>query len=132
MLASNDPKLRLRLTTAMAMELLPERFIDLMGDVKPDADRAFLAHCFYSLYDHLSRILHRHDRIGMAASMEMRVPFLENEMFDFAFPPTASRQAPLRGRQMAGQAGCCRRLAQGHCLCQKKRISGVESILAWN
>jgi asparagine synthetase B (glutamine-hydrolysing) len=51
----------------------------------PDADRAFLAHCFYSLYDHLSRILHRHDRIGMAASMEMRVPFLENEMFDFAF-----------------------------------------------
>jgi hypothetical protein len=32
MLASNDPKLRLRLTTAMAMELLPERFVDLMGD----------------------------------------------------------------------------------------------------
>jgi asparagine synthase (glutamine-hydrolysing) len=66
-------------------ELLPKRLIKILAPVEPEADRAFLAHCLYSLHDHLPWILHRHDRLGMAASMEMRVPFLENEMFDFAF-----------------------------------------------
>ncbi len=66
-------------------ELFPKRLLALLGSIEHQADRAFLAHNFFSLYRHLSWILHRHDRIGMAASMEMRVPFLENEMFDFAF-----------------------------------------------
>jgi asparagine synthase (glutamine-hydrolysing) len=52
--------------------------------VKPKADRAFLAHCLGSLSSHLGWILFRHDRIGMVASIEMRVPFLENQVFDFA------------------------------------------------
>jgi asparagine synthase (glutamine-hydrolysing) len=85
MAAPTDPRLRNRLTVALDSEPLPQRLLDLLKDIEPDADRAFLAHSFYSLYDHLSWILHRHDRMGMAASMEMRVPFLENDMFDFAF-----------------------------------------------
>jgi asparagine synthase (glutamine-hydrolysing) len=87
MLAPTDPRLRDRLIVALDAdgELLPARLLALLAPVESDADRAFLAHCLYSLYHHLSWILHRHDCIGMAASMEMRVPFLENEVFDFAF-----------------------------------------------
>ncbi|TGV93895.1 hypothetical protein EN797_041070, partial [Mesorhizobium sp. M2E.F.Ca.ET.154.01.1.1] len=29
-------------------------------------------------------LLHRHDRLSMAASVELRVPFLENRLIDFA------------------------------------------------
>ncbi|MEI6211403.1 MAG: asparagine synthase (glutamine-hydrolyzing) [bacterium] len=71
-------------------EILPYRLMKLLEPVEPPADRAMLAHMFFDLYDHLSWILHRHDRMGMAASMEMRVPFLENGMFDFAFHLPAS------------------------------------------
>jgi asparagine synthase (glutamine-hydrolysing) len=81
-----DVSLRNRLAIALETQsLLPQRFFELLRPIQPTADRAFLAHCFYSLYDNLAWILHRHDRVGMAASIEMRVPFLENEMFDFAF-----------------------------------------------
>jgi len=66
-------------------ELLPHRLLALLAPVKASADRAFLAQCLWSLYHYLPWILHRHDRIGMAASIELRVPFLENKMFDFAF-----------------------------------------------
>jgi asparagine synthase (glutamine-hydrolysing) len=66
-------------------ELLPQRFMARLSGLEPEADRAYIAHNLCSLYRQLSWIIHRHDRIGMAASMEMRVPFLENEMFDFAF-----------------------------------------------
>jgi asparagine synthase (glutamine-hydrolysing) len=66
-------------------ELLPQRFLTLLAPIESDADRAFLADCLYRLYQYLPWILHRHDRIGMAASMEMRVPFLQNDLFDFAF-----------------------------------------------
>ncbi len=81
------PKLRRRQMVALEPddELLPQRLLDLLAAVRPPADRAFLAHGLYSLYHHLSWLLHRHDRMGMAASMEMRVPFIENEMLDFAF-----------------------------------------------
>jgi asparagine synthase (glutamine-hydrolysing) len=87
MIARADPKLRRRLTIALdaEVELLPRQFWDLLAPIKSQADRAFIAHNLCSLYHHLSWILHRHDRIGMAASIEMRVPFLENGMFDFAF-----------------------------------------------
>jgi asparagine synthase (glutamine-hydrolysing) len=76
-----------RLTVSMDANrsLQPKRLFELLAQVKPKADRAFLAHCLGSLSSHLGWILFRHDRIGMAASIEMRVPFLENEMFDFAF-----------------------------------------------
>ena len=92
----SEPGLRSRLTLALGAEedLLPERFLALLAPIASDADRAFLANCLCNLYDYLPRILHRHDRIGMAASMEMRVPFLQNDMFDFAFH--LPRRAKLR------------------------------------
>jgi asparagine synthase (glutamine-hydrolysing) len=82
-----EPELRRRLNVALGAEkeLLPQRFLSLLAPVASAADRAFLAHCLCSLYDYIPRILHRHDRIGMGASMEMRVPFLQNDLFDFAF-----------------------------------------------
>jgi asparagine synthase (glutamine-hydrolysing) len=87
MLSRISPRLRRRLTIALdtEWELLPKRCLEHLASVEPEADRAFLGYCLCSMYHHLSWILHRHDRIGMAASLEMRVPFLENEMFDFAF-----------------------------------------------
>jgi len=93
--ARTDSNLRNRMTIALDAEgeLLPQRFLALLAPIKPDADRAFLADILCSLYHVLPWILHRHDRIGMAASIEMRVPFLENGMFDFAFH--LSRQAKL-------------------------------------
>ena len=76
-----------RLTVALDSDrtLLPRRLMERLAPIESKADRAFLAQCLFSLHDHLSWILHRHDRIGMAASMEMRVPFLENDLIDFAF-----------------------------------------------
>jgi len=74
-----------RMTVALESErnLLPRRLMKRLAPIESRADRAFLARCLFSLNDHLSWILHRHDRIGMAASMEMRVPFLENDLIDF-------------------------------------------------
>ncbi len=66
-------------------ELLPNRILELLASIEPAADRGMLANSLADLYGHMSWILFRHDRIGMAASMEMRVPFLENGMFDLAF-----------------------------------------------
>lgn len=45
-------------------------------------ERAVAAQGLEDLYTHLGGILMRHDRAGMAASLEMRVPFLENGMID--------------------------------------------------
>jgi len=93
-----DRTLGKRLTLSLDAEqsLLPKRLFNFLAPVKSSADRAFLAHCLSSLYDHLAWILFRHDRIGMAASIEMRVPFLENAMFDFAFH--LPRRAKLQGK----------------------------------
>jgi asparagine synthase (glutamine-hydrolysing) len=86
MKGSKDKSMRKRLLVSLDAnaELLPNRIMDLLEPVQPIADRALLANGFSDLYDHLSWILFRHDRIGMAASMEMRVPFIENSMIDFA------------------------------------------------
>lgn len=86
-------------------ELLPKRLVELLARVEPEADRAFLAHCLYNLHDHLPWILHRHDRIGMAASMELRVPFLENGLLDFAFHlPRRAKLHRKNGKWLVKQA----------------------------
>jgi asparagine synthase (glutamine-hydrolysing) len=41
-------------------------------------------------------LLHRHDRLSMAASVELRVPFLENRLIDFAIH--LPRRNKYRGR----------------------------------
>lgn len=58
--------------------------------VKPIEERAFLARTFNDWYGYLQTLLHRNDRMGMAASIESRVPFLENGMIDLAMHLPAS------------------------------------------
>lgn len=54
-----------------------------IGDVRPIEERALLAHCLVDLTDGgLPVLLHRMDRMGMGASIEMRVPFLGNRTID--------------------------------------------------
>ena len=64
--------------------LLQQRIFMQLKAVHPLADRAFLGACIYDLYSHLQDLLHRHDRLSMAASVELRVPFIENALIDFA------------------------------------------------
>ncbi|TKB20540.1 MAG: asparagine synthase (glutamine-hydrolyzing) [Mesorhizobium sp.] len=66
------------------LNFLQTKLFDRLDGVSPDGDRAFLASCLYDLYSHLQDLLHRHDRLSMAASVELRVPFLENRLIDFA------------------------------------------------
>ena len=88
--ASSDgyaPNLEKRLIAALDPEdeFLPASILKVLSAVERPADRAFLAHCFADIHYNLMPLLHRHDRMGMASSIEMRVPFLENDLFDFAF-----------------------------------------------
>jgi asparagine synthase (glutamine-hydrolysing) len=65
-------------------DFIQQRILSTLAPVEPASDRVFIAYCIADLYGHLSTLLHRHDRMGMAASIEMRVPFLENRIIDFA------------------------------------------------
>ncbi len=69
-------------------------FAKLAG-VHSRADRAFLFRSLIDLYDTLDPLLRRHDRMAMAASIEMRVPFLENALIDFGMH--LPRRSKLRG-----------------------------------
>jgi asparagine synthase (glutamine-hydrolysing) len=78
------------------LNFLQMKLFDRLEGVAPDSDRAFLASCFYDLYSHMQDLLHRHDRLSMAASVELRVPFLENRLIDFAIH--LPRRNKYRGR----------------------------------
>ena len=77
--------------------LLPTRLMERLSAVPDLADRAFLTHCIADMSGHLSSLLHRHDHIGMAASIEMRVPFLETALIEMALH--LPRRAKLHHRQ---------------------------------
>jgi asparagine synthase (glutamine-hydrolysing) len=66
------------------LNFLQTKIFDRLEPVTPLTERAFLACCLNDLYAHLQDLLHRHDRLSMAASVELRVPFLENKLIDFA------------------------------------------------
>lgn len=66
------------------LNFLQTEIFDRLEPVRPLGDRAFLGSCLYDLYSHLQDLLHRHDRLSMAASVELRVPFIENHLIDFA------------------------------------------------
>ncbi len=51
--------------------------------ITPLEDRAFLAREFEDIYCHLATLLPSNDKMGMAASLESRVPFLESNLIDF-------------------------------------------------
>ena len=64
--------------------LFHEEILETLSSITPLSTRAYAANGIYDLYTHMASILHRHDRISMAASVELRVPFLENGLIDFA------------------------------------------------
>ncbi|QND62773.1 asparagine synthase (glutamine-hydrolyzing) [Mesorhizobium loti] len=66
------------------LNFLQTRIFDRLEPVASLCDRAFLGCCLQDMYSHLQDLLHRHDRLSMAASVELRVPFLENRLIDFA------------------------------------------------
>lgn len=73
-----------------------EIFRKLEG-VGPVEERAFLARGLDDLHGHLESLLKRNDRMGMAASIETRVPFLENRLIHLGM------HAPFRAKYHAGQ-----------------------------
>lgn len=86
MAGRSDPALRRRFALALNAEegLLARRLLARLAPVEPEADRAFIAHNLWSLYHYLPWSLHQHDRMGMAASTVMRLPFLDNQLIDSA------------------------------------------------
>ncbi|MFV1958878.1 MAG: asparagine synthase (glutamine-hydrolyzing), partial [Planctomycetota bacterium] len=82
--ARHDPMVRLRLMALLDTnaEVRPQRLMERLAAVVPVEDRALLVHGLDDLERYLTPILMRHDRCGMAAALEMRVPFLENHLID--------------------------------------------------
>lgn len=54
-----------------------------LGSLPLHEERAFLARSYEDIYVHLAEMLRTNDRMAMRHSIEMRVPFLENELIDF-------------------------------------------------
>ncbi len=64
-------------------------FFDRLREVVPDDEGAYLARCYDDFHIHLGTLLASRNKMGFAASIEMRVPYLENDLIDFALhlPP---------------------------------------------
>ncbi|WP_137933507.1 asparagine synthase (glutamine-hydrolyzing) [Mesorhizobium comanense] len=79
------------------LNFLQTKIFDRLEPVASLSDRAFLGCCLHDMYSHLQDLLNRHDRLSMAASVELRVPFLENRLIDFAIH--LPRRHKYRGKQ---------------------------------
>jgi asparagine synthase (glutamine-hydrolysing) len=91
-----EAHLRFAATLLPTEETRARLLLERLERVRPAADRAFVAHSLDALRRHLGWILLRHDRVGMAASIEARVPFLSNRVADVGLHlPVRAR---LRGR----------------------------------
>ncbi|MDA4848006.1 asparagine synthase (glutamine-hydrolyzing) [Hoeflea poritis] len=73
--------------------------MEALQDLRPISERVYAGNGIFDLYGHMQGIIHRHDRVSMASSVELRVPFLENRVIDFALnlPPM------LKYRQRQGK-----------------------------
>jgi asparagine synthase (glutamine-hydrolysing) len=74
-----------RLTCALTdrREILQESLFRRLDVLPRHEDRAFIARSLQDLYIHLAECLDSNDRMAMSQSVELRVPFLENELIDF-------------------------------------------------
>ena len=61
-----------------------QALFEKLNRVQPLEARAFLARELADFYTQLPTLLRTNDKMGMAASIEVRVPFLENRLIDFA------------------------------------------------
>jgi asparagine synthase (glutamine-hydrolysing) len=100
--ARKDAELAGRVAFALAPseDSRARALLSRLARVDPPQDRAFLAHALDALDRHLGRILLRHDRHGMAASLECRVPFLSRGVADVAL------HLPRRAKLHRGVGKC--------------------------
>jgi asparagine synthase (glutamine-hydrolysing) len=72
----------------------------------PAEDRGFLARAYDDWYHHLRVLLHANDNMSMGASVEARVPFLENGLIDFGLhlAPEAKRHRGVTKRVVKAAA----------------------------
>jgi len=90
-------------------EFVRQRIVAQLAPIEPLSDRAYLAYCIVDLCGYLTTLLHRHDRLGMAASMEMRVPFIENRIVDLAIHlPRWAKLHRRQGKRVVKQAAARR------------------------
>jgi len=71
---------------------------DKLAPIRSRADRELLVRCLDDLYYSLDTLLRRHDRMAMASAIEMRVPFIENNMIDLGM------HLPRRAKYYRGQS----------------------------
>lgn len=91
--------LRRRIGAALDAEgfLRIESLLDHLAPVRPLEDRAMLVQALDDLQDLLLALMQRNDRTGMAAGLEIRVPFIENAIIDYALH--LPRRAKVRGKK---------------------------------
>jgi asparagine synthase (glutamine-hydrolysing) len=94
--ASRDERHIAAISLSPAQNLLPGKIMKRLASIGPPSARALIGSCLYDLYTHLQELLFRHDRLSMAHGVELRVPFIENGLIDFALHLPAS--ARRRGR----------------------------------
>ena len=76
-----------------------------LAPVKHLGNRAFLAHSFEDFYSHLQTSLRSTDKMAMAHSIEMRVPFMENRVIDFGLhAPVHAKLNRGRGKWVVKRA----------------------------
>jgi len=95
--AGLEQNIRRAMASNANSDFMPKRLLSKLSGPADEADLAFLIGGYKDLVGHLAGLLHRHDHMGMAASIEMRVPFLENGMIDLGMH--LPRWAKLHDRQ---------------------------------
>jgi asparagine synthase (glutamine-hydrolysing) len=109
--------------------LRQERVFERLNFVQPIEERAFLARSIDDTYGHLQLLLHRNDRLGMAASMESRFPFLDNALLDFALHlPFHAKRHRAQGKWAVKQFAARKLLAE---LVFAKKIGFAISNSMW-
>lgn len=98
--ALGDSPARRRVVRALdaAGEARRAAILRRLAAVRPPEDRAFLAHTVEDLVCRLLPILRRNDRMGMAAAVEIRAPFLAHGVIDLAL------EMPRRAKLLSGEA----------------------------
>jgi asparagine synthase (glutamine-hydrolysing) len=82
-----------------------QALFEKLSPVRHAGDRAFLAHSFEDFYAHLQTSLRSTDKMAMAHSIEMRVPFVENRVIDFGLhTPVHAKLNRGRGKWIVKRA----------------------------
>jgi len=86
-------------------QLRAEALFEKLSPLRRAGDRAFLAHSFEDFYAHMQTSLRSTDKMAMAHSIEMRVPFVENRVIDFGMhAPVHAKLSRGRGKWVVKRA----------------------------